>query len=1378
MRLTQQSLANPAAVTIIALVVVMLGVLSILNIPAQLLPQIEKPVVTVIVSWPGAAPKEVEAELMVPVEEVLQGTPGMTEMFSWNMPNFGFMQLEFALETDMTRTLIEIISRLNRLRPLPANAERPYVSLGEWGDANDQLIEYFVQQVDGDERRLVENKRFLREVIRPQIASLYGVAQVDMFDASGNASDQLQIIVDPYKAAEFGIDIARAAERIGRSANISSGVVDVGRRSYTLRVEGRYDVDELEALILDWRGGLPVTLGDVATVDFGPPKREGFIYHNGHSAARLSITKTTDANVLEALEGVKAYIDELNETVFAERGLRAEYSFDPAVYINRSINLLAGNLVAGVMLAIGVLWLFLRQWRATMIIALAIPVSLLATFLVLGAAGRSLNVISLAGLAFATGMVLDAAIVVLENIVRLREAGETPAIASDKGASQVWGALLASTATTVAIFIPIMFLEDVEGQMFADLALTIAIGVSMSLLVAITILPTAARNWMRQLPPEPKDDQRWDRLADRIIGLTDTQPKRLGWVAGLMAGSILLTVLLWPESNYLPPVKRDTVDTFMFFPPGTNVDTADREIAQLLKDRLAPHLDGEKEPGVRDYFLWSFPGGTGGWLAITPEDGADLDEFQQLVQNEITAGVPDTFGFTLRRSLFGGFEDSNSVEMRLTATDLDALKPAVAHAMQRIPAVLPGASAQPQPDPFAEANELRFTPDDVRLAEVGWTREDLTRVILKLGQGVWLGEYFTGQNRVDIYLKTTRFDSPEAMAAVPVATPLGGVVPLGHVADIEIAPSPAIIIRINRSRSYSVIINPPPGMSLEALVDTIKTSIEPDLRAMMPENGRIQYAGSVQDLERAIGTLGLNFLTAIGLLVLIMAGLFRSLKDAILVVISIPLAAVGGVLAITIVNAIKFQPLDLLGMIGFIILMGLVVNNAILLVAQTRAAEAEGLGRRDAVHQALRFRLRPIFMSTLTSLFGMLPLLVVPGAGSGIYRGMAAAIVGGMSVSTLFTLLLLPSLLQLTARPRAARLTAARGAATGVAALALLFAASDVTAQEGMAFPPAKVEVTTAEVRDMAPSVEVPGTVVSLNDSRISTEIEGVLTWLADIGTPVDAGDTIARIDPRLIQVAVKSAQANVARLEAEFRYREQQLDRTENLAKTNAAAAALLDESRAQRDQAQHELEDAQAQLERAQGDLARTRIRAAFAGHVTQRLASVGEYVAVGEEIIRLVDTQRIEVALPAPMALTRYIAAGQRVRVRNGSVERTHTVRTVVPVGDAVSRMVEIRLSVDAGDWMVGAPVQVSLPNGAPVNVVAVPRDALVERGGEAFVYRVTDEGTAEQIRANIATTVGLWVGIESGVEEGDTIIIRGAERLAPGQPVEVIKPVAAR
>jgi RND family efflux transporter MFP subunit len=322
------------------------------------------------------------------------------------------------------------------------------------------------------------------------------------------------------------------------------------------------------------------------------------------------------------------------------------------------------------------------------------------------------------------------------------------------------------------------------------------------------------------------------------------------------------------------------------------------------------------------------------------------------------------------------------------------------------------------------------------------------------------------------------------------------------------------------------------------------------------------------------------------------------------------------------------------------------------------------------------------------------------------------------------------------------------------------------------AMPPARVEVANAELRDMAPVVDISGTVMSLNDSRIASEIEGVLISLANVGDAVEKGAVIASIEPRLMQVQLTRARANVSRLEADLRYREQLLVRAEELAVNNNAAANFLDESRAERDQATHQLVDARAQLERAQGDLERTKIRAAFAGHVTQRLASIGEYVDVGEDVLRLVDTHRIEISLPAQIALTAYVRPGLKVSVRNGGVERLHPVRAVVPVGDAVSRMVEIRLSAADGDWLVGTPVQISLPSDTPVTAVAVPRDALVQRGGESFVYRVTDAGTAEQLPANILSTVGLWVGIANGIEPGDQVIIRGAERLAPGQSVEII------
>lgn len=349
----------------------------------------------------------------------------------------------------------------------------------------------------------------------------------------------------------------------------------------------------------------------------------------------------------------------------------------------------------------------------------------------------------------------------------------------------------------------------------------------------------------------------------------------------------------------------------------------------------------------------------------------------------------------------------------------------------------------------------------------------------------------------------------------------------------------------------------------------------------------------------------------------------------------------------------------------------------------------------------------------------------------------------------------------------------------GLVALAALSFPAPGWGQDGaMAFPPARVEVAIAEVRDMAPVVDVSGTVVSLNDARIASEVEGVLVWLAEVGDSVAAGDVIARIDPRFAKIDVTRAEANVSRLESDHQYRQRQLERTEELAALNNASKTLLDEALAQRDQALHQLTDARAALDRSREDLKRTQIRAAFAGHVTDRFASVGEFVSVGEDVLRLVDTHRIEIALPASIAQTNYISPGIEVSVRSNGTERQHKVRTVVPVGDAVSRQVEVRLSAGDSEWLVGTPVQVSVPNGKPLSTVAVPRDALVERGGSAHVFKVNEDGTAEQIAVDARAAVGLWVAVPNGIAAGDRVIVRGAERLMPGQPVEVIETVSSR
>ena len=692
-------------------------------------------------------------------------------------------------------------------------------------------------------------------------------------------------------------------------------------------------------------------------------------------------------------------------------GLTIQQSFDASIFIKRAISLVTGNLGIGILLAVGVLWWFLRQWRATLLVATAIPISLLTTFVVLYLTGRTLNVISLAGLAFAVGMVVDAAIVVLENIVRMRENGRPAMQAAAEGTSQVWGALLASTATTVAIFLPVIFLNDVEGQLFADLALTIAIAVSISLVVAVTVLPTAASRWLDQVQLKDANKETWKRTADRITRLTDNPRRRLLLAAVLMAMPIATTWVLMPKLDYLPPVKRDAVDGFFNFPPGANAKMIKEEIVDLVVQRMQPYMDGTKEPALKNYYIISWPGG--GTIGARVKDQSRVKELEKIIQTEISQGLPDTTMFAQQGNLFGGFGGGRGIGVVLQSRDTEALLTVARAGMDIIPQSLEGARVNPWPGTELAEPELRLTPDDQRINEVGWTRETIASVMRSLGDGIWVGEHFDGEDRVDIILKAEAWDSPEELEAVPLMTPAGGVVPLGELVSIERTVGPSQIIRIDRRRSVVLNVAPPDGMSLEEAIGVLKAEVEPKLRALMPADGTIRFGGSADALKNAVKNMSENFLLAIMVLFLLMSALFRSPKDSFLVVLALPLAAVGGVIAIRLLNLITPQPLDLLTMIGFIIMMGLVVNNAILLVYQTRSAERDGMNRRDAVNEALTLRLRPILMSTLTSIFGMLPLVLIPGAGSVIYRGLATVIVGGMAVSTLFTLLLLPTLLRL-----------------------------------------------------------------------------------------------------------------------------------------------------------------------------------------------------------------------------------------------------------------------------------------------------------------------------------------------------------------------------
>ncbi len=1020
MGLTRLCLKNPAAAGVVLAIITLLGVLSITRLPVQLFPSIERPQISIWTEWRAASPREIESEITEPIERELRGIPGMVQMQSWSNAGGVWMNLEFALGADMDQAFTEVNSRLQRVRGLPAEAERPRVNLGGGGNAGETLIYLFLQRLPSNTEPGSNLTAFAEQRIRPEIEAVPGVAGVDV-----NADDGEPIVhieFDPFLAAQLGVTLDEISQNVNRSADVTGGSVEVGRRNYTLRFEGRFDASQLNETILAWRDGAPVKLGDIAEISVQPDDSGGAVYQNGNPAIGMRVIREPGSNTLEAIDALTEVLDRLNAGPLAQKGYSIQKSFDPSVFIKRAISLLTNNLMLGIMLAVGALWLFLRRSAATLIIAAAIPICMMATIVVLNLSGRSINVISLAGLAFATGMVLDAAIVVLENYVRLREDGRKPFEAAQTAVGQVFGALFASTVTTVAIFIPIMFFEDVEGQLFADLALTIAIAVSFSLVVAVTLLPTGARLFIKKEAGGKNGGrpQMVETIADFIMTATATNPRRLALVGGLIGAPIAISFLLWPQLNYLPPVKRDAVDAFIGLPSGASADMVREEIAEVIVERLQPYMDGEKEPSLRNYYL--FTGSWGGNTGIRINDQSRIDEMVKIVNEEILAGFPDTRVFASQGNLFGNWGAAGSISLELQAADFDALGDAVPAAIDVIQEALPGAQVWPNPDPQIVTPELRLLPNDRRIAEVGMTRDAVARAVRALGDGQWLGEFFHEDGRIDIYLRAKEWTEPEFLGTALIATPTGAVVPLGELVAIERGVGPQQIRRLDARRTITLGITQPEGMALGPAVDILRQNAESRLYEVLPQGASLKWGGDADSLARAVKNLGSNFLLAIVILFLIMAALFKSVKDSFLVIVTLPMATVGGILAIRGADLVSDLPLDLLGMIGFIILLGLVVNNAILLVAQTRASEAEGKSRPEAVHEALKLRIRPIFMSMSTSLMGMLPLVLSPGAGSLIYRGLATVIVGGMAVSTIFTLLLLPALLQLGARPALARL--------------------------------------------------------------------------------------------------------------------------------------------------------------------------------------------------------------------------------------------------------------------------------------------------------------------------------------------------------------------
>ncbi len=1049
MNLIKTSIERPIAVVSAVLMLVMFGIVALQTIPIQLTPDVNRPVISIKTSWPGAAPAEVEREITNQQEEVLKGISNLKSIVSDSQQGQSNVTLEFDINTQMDKALLLVSNRLDRVTGYPEEADEPSLRVRAGGDS--AIAWFIITRQEGNDKPIHEYGDFVEETVQDRIERVSGVGQVAVY---GGSEREIQVVVEPSLLARYRLTVSDFVTALRRAnAAISAGDISEGKRRYVVRTQGDLNtLEQIRNVVLrsvrdDNTGRLArVTVGDIAKVQFANKKPTSNIRILGKQAMAFNARREAGANVIATMDGIAAAVKELNEGPIPKAGLKLQQVYDETVYIKSSIDLVKQNVWVGGTLAAFILILFLRSLRATLIISIVIPVSVIGSFVAMAGLGRSINVISLAGLAFAVGMVVDAAIVVLENIYRLREKGLPAHEAAFKGAQQVWGAVLVSALTTVMVFIPILIMKLEIGQLFRDIAVAISVSVLLSLLASITVLPALASRLLLSSKPGAKDAvKRWsipglDHFArgfvavllgyTRLVLHSKSIALLVVMAVSVGAGAISWTYL--PKLEYLPKGNRNLVFGAVIPPPGYNLETM-TEMAKRIETSLKPYwatgasgedtktLEGDPPKIERFFFVAARSRTILGAAAVDP---ARAGELTPIVSAPIFR-EPGTFGSVGQSSLFGhGVGGARKIELDITGPDLETILAVAGKAAQKIFAILPrseGNQFSPKPGLELGAPEVRVTPDRVRLADSGVSVRDLGQSIDVFNDGMRVAEVTVGNDRLDLMLKGPRDGVAETqdISSLPVVTSRGEVLPASSLAKVELTSGPTVIRHRERVKAVTLEIFPAAKIPLETALEIVKTEIISKLEAEgLPDGVRLRIQGTAKKLSATWEVMQRDLLIALVIVFLVMAVLFESFLYPLIIMLSVPLAAAGGVGGLAALNLKYNQPLDMLTLLGFVILIGIVVNNAILLLHQTLFhIREENMDVNDAILEATRNRVRPIFMSTLTSVFGMLPLVILPGAGSELYRGLGSVVVGGLSLSAILTLVIIPPMMSLIVGP-------------------------------------------------------------------------------------------------------------------------------------------------------------------------------------------------------------------------------------------------------------------------------------------------------------------------------------------------------------------------
>jgi len=1004
------SVERPYMVAVGVILTLIFSALAYRTIPVQLKPTVDRPLITVATDFRGASAIEVEQQITRELEDVLAEVEGVIEMTSESSEGRSQITLEYELGTDTQLAAIDVINKLTQVQRLPDEADEPQV---EVAPSDSSQVMWIALKSHYDANRV---RRIVKDEVEARLQRVPGVADLLVV---GGEENEVQVRVDPDKLAAYGIsfaDLGRALQR--GNVNIRGGSVETASRQLVVRTVGlAEEPQQLADIIVRETGASSVLLADVADVVDTYRETTSFVSINGTPGVAIGLSRKSGSNVVELIEQVDRTCEDMND-MFSKRGV--DVSFEPVyretTYIEEAMAFVYDNLLIGSLLAVVVLALFLRSFRSVLIVALSIPLSLAAVFLVMKLLGRTLNVISLAGLAFASGMVVDNAIVVLENVFRHRSMGKSLMDASVDGGREVWGGVLASSLTTVAVFIPILLQGDDASQLFADLALAISAAVLLSLVVSLTVVPVMTSLWLdrdKTESPLTNDEEAlgrvghaYGRLIERICARGSTGGK-LGFVM-LSVAAAVATIELTPPVEYLPTGSRNLVFFFASPIPGTRAEQARDNFKPLEEFILS-------QPEADHSFTVIGPRFNGGGVVLKPEfaDAATIASFHQRLYGPAMMLAGFQFVVPVRSSLFE--DPGKQFEVELSGPDFETLERASRELQQRLQGI--------QGVQFVRSSlvtgrpELRVVVDEHRAKDLGLSVDDVGAVVETAVAGRRYTSLIEGGRDIDVNMLVAqeRIDSPEALEALRFVAPDGKLVTLASVARVERTTGPQSVRRLERERNVLLTVNIAQEAPLSSVLESVENEVFPPMAQELGAAYTLRSGGSADKLRTTLASLSQGFGLSILIIYLLMVALFSSWSAPFVILTSVPLALSGGVLGIRLAHEYSGGQanLDVIAMLGFVILAGLVVNNAILIVDQANNFSMEGNTRRKALARSARSRLRPIFMTVITTVAGMIPLAAGGGSGAELYQGLGSVIVGGLALSTLFTLVLVPVILSI-----------------------------------------------------------------------------------------------------------------------------------------------------------------------------------------------------------------------------------------------------------------------------------------------------------------------------------------------------------------------------